>query len=51
VDGLIDTMQDSPLTRFEKLQAFRLRFDDPADVEFCIPCNEAILDVAEAKRP
>ena len=46
VAWLIGVMRESPKTREEKLEAFRVRFADPDDLTWCEPCAEAVLDAA-----
>ena len=46
VDGLIDTMQHSTLTREQSLELFFSTFDEPAAAELCVPCAETIMHAA-----
>ena len=46
VDGLIDTMRHSMLSREENLDLFRDTFARREDAELCIGCAEAVLDAA-----
>ncbi len=43
---LIGVMRESPKTRAELLEDFRVRFDHPDDLTWCEPCAEAVLDAA-----
>lgn len=49
VTWLIGVMQESPKTRTELLEEFRVRFDDPDDLAWCEPCAEAVLDAAGSR--
>lgn len=51
VDGLVEVVHLSPLTRHEKHQVFRLPFAGPADAESCLPSNEVIVYAPEATHP
>ncbi len=46
VDGLIETMRLSTLTREENLELFYATFEDRSQAELCEPCAEAVLDAA-----
>ncbi len=46
VAWLIGVMRESPKTRAEKLEDFRVRFADPDDAAWCEPCAAAVLDAA-----
>ncbi len=48
IDGLIDDMLHSTLTRDEIMALFRARYERPADADFCKDCAVAVLDAAEA---
>ena len=47
VDGLIDDMRHSTLTRVENLELFRDQFEREADADCCQDCAVAVLDAAE----
>ena len=46
VDGLIDNVRHSTLTREENLELFYGTFEDPSQAEACEPCAEAVLETA-----
>ncbi len=47
IDGLIDDMLHSTLTRAENLALFREQFERPADADFCQDCAVAVMEAAE----
>ena len=48
VEGLIETMQHSTLTREQSLELFFSTFEEPGDAEMCLSCAEAVLTAAGA---
>ena len=44
IDGLIDDMRHTTLTRDENLTLFRAQFERAADADYCEDCAVAVMD-------
>ena len=51
IDGLIDDMRHSTLTRAENLALFRAQYERAADADFCQDCAVEVLDAAGISPP